>query len=115
MNVFIIENQGWQGNYFEWQVPEQRRFPHGSYNNTNVDNHTNVNSPNFLNVLDSYSSKQAIPRQLLTPYLSMMEVPELLQSHGWDHIEMVAENTSVDPLEVSISKLKLNYKNYCLH
>ena len=59
------DNQGWQGNHFEWQVPEERRFPHPPYNNTNVDNHTNVNSPNILNVLDSYPSKQAITHTTL--------------------------------------------------
>ena len=99
-------SQGWQGNHFEWQVPEQRRFPHAPYNNVNVDNYTNVNSPNFLNLLDSYSSGQAIIQTTLN------SIPEYDGSNKaatipWsDHIEMVAENTGINPLEVGISKLQ---------
>ena len=58
-------NHGLQGNHFEWQVPEPRRFPKAPYNNTNVNNHTNVNSPSFLHVLGSFSSKQAITQTTL--------------------------------------------------
>ena len=105
-NCIYYDNQGWQGNCFEQQVPEQRRFPHAPYNNTNIDNHTDVNSPNFLNVLDSYSSKKAIIKT------SLNSIPEYDGSYKavtipWlDHIEMVAENTGIDPLEVGIGKLK---------
>ena len=99
-------DQCWQGNCFEQQVPEQRMFPHAPYNNTNVGNHTNVNSPNFLNVLDSYSSKQAITQTTLN------SIPEYDGSNKFatipwlDHINMVAENTGIDPLKVGISKSK---------
>ena len=53
------DNQGWQGNHFDWQVPKQRWFPQASYNLTTA------NNPNFLHVLDSYSSKQAITQMTL--------------------------------------------------
>ena len=97
-------NQGWQGNQFEWQVPEQRRFSHAPCNNTNYNNHTNVNSTNSLHVLDSYSSKQAITQTTLN------SIPEYDGSKKaatilWlDQIKMVAENTGIDPLEVGIGK-----------
>ena len=100
------DNQGCQGNHFEWQVPEQRRCPQAPYNNTKVDNHPNVNSPNFLHVLGNFSSKQTITQTTLNC------IPEYDGSNKaatilWlDHIEMVAENTGINPLEVGISILK---------
>ena len=100
------DNHGWQGNHFEWQVPEQRRFPHAPYNNTNIDNNTNVNSSNFSHVLGSFCSKQAITQTTLN------SIPEYDGSNKaatipWmDHIEMVAENTGINPLQEGFSKLK---------
>ena len=41
-NYRYHNNEGWQGSNFDRQVPEQRRFSHSAYNNTNV------NNPNFL-------------------------------------------------------------------
>ena len=52
-NHRYYDNHGWQGSNFDRQVPEQRRFSNAVYSNTIVSN------PNFLHVLDSYSSKQA--------------------------------------------------------
>ena len=50
------DNQGWPWNNFDRrQVSEQRRFPHSSYNNTNVNNPT----------LDGYSTKQALTQTSL--------------------------------------------------
>ena len=100
------DNQGWQGNHFEWQVPEQRRFPYAAYNNTNADNHTNVNSPNFLNLLDSYSSKLSITSTTLNSmpeYNGSNKAATILWLY---HIDMVAENTGTNPLKVGIGKLK---------
>ena len=104
-NHIYYDNQGWQGNCFEWQVPEQR-FSHAPYNNTNVDNHTNVNSPNSLNVWDSYSSKQAITQTTLNS-IPKYDWSNKVATILWlDHTEMVAENTDINLLKVGISKLK---------
>ena len=90
-------SQGWQDNHFDWQVPEQRGFPQAPYNHNNA---------NFLHILHNYSSKQAIIQMTLN------SIPEYDGSNktatiSWlDHIEMVAENTGIDPIEVGIGKLK---------
>ena len=72
----------------------------------NVDNHTNVNSSNFLNVLDSYSSNQAITQTNLN------SIPEYDGSNKAGTIPWLVilkwwqRNTSIDPLKVGISKIK---------
>ena len=35
----------------------------------------------------------------------MMGVTEKPQSHGWDKVELITENTGIDPLRIAISKL----------
>ena len=93
-------NQDWQSNHLDWQAPEQRRFSQSLYNPTYV------NNPNFLHVLDSHSSKQAITQ------ITLNSIQEYNGSNTdatilWlDHIKMVAGNTGIDPLKVGISKLK---------
>ena len=77
-------------------IPGQRRFPWAHCNKTYGNSHTNVKSPDFLHVLGSFSSKQAIMQTTLN------SIPEYDRSNKaatilWlDHIEMVA----------GISKLK---------
>ena len=100
------DKQGWQGNHLEQQVLEQRRFPQAPYNNTNVDNHINVNSPNFLHVSDSYSSKQAITQTTINPVLECDGSNKTSTILWLDPIEMVAENTGINPLKIGISKWK---------
>ena len=94
------DNQGWQGNHFDWQVPKQRRFPQASYNPNNT------NNPTFLHVLDSYSSKQVITQTTLNVIPEYDGTDKAATLPWLDHIEMVAENTGIDPLKVGISKLK---------
>ena len=91
------DNQGWKGNYFDWQVPEESRFPQVSYNPTN---------PNFLHVLDNYSSKQTITQMTLNVIPEYNGSDKAATILWLDHIEMVAENIGIDPLKVGISKLK---------
>ena len=94
------ENQDWQGTNFNRQVPEQRRFSHSLYNNTNV------NNPNFLHVLDSYSSKQAMTQMALNCIQKYDGSNKDAMIPWLDHIEMVAEKTGIDLREAGISKLK---------
>ena len=92
------DNQGWQGNHFEWQIPEQRMYPHAPYNNTNVDNHTNVNSPNFLNVLDSFFSKQAITQTTLNSIPEYDGSNKAAISCGWTTLRWWQRTLALTPL-----------------
>ena len=97
---YHYNSQSWQGNHFDQQVPEQRRFPQSLYNPTNV------NNPNFLHVLHGYSSKQTITQTTVNS-IQEYDGSNMDATIPWlDPIEMVAGNTGLDPLEVGISKLK---------
>ena len=76
------------------------RLPQSPYNPTNV------NNPNFLHVLDSYSSKQAITQTTLNSILKYDGSNKDATIPWLDHIKMVVENTGRNPLKVGISKLK---------
>ena len=81
-------------------MPEQRRFHNSTYSNTNV------NDPNFLHVLDSYSSKQVLTQMALNS-IQEYNVTNKDATILWlDHMEMVGEKTGIDPLEVGIGKFK---------
>ena len=99
-NCRYYDNQGWQGSNFDRQVSEQRRFSNSAYSNTNV------NNPNFLHVLDSYSSKQALTQITINSIQEHNETNKDATNLWSDHIEMAAVKTGIDPLEVGISKLK---------
>ena len=99
-NHRYYDNQGWQGSNFERWVPEQRMFSHSAYNNTNV------NNPDYLHVLHSYSSKQALTQMTLNSIQEYDGTNKDAMILWLDHIEMVAHNTGTDTLEVRISKLK---------
>ena len=99
--VYIhYNNQVCKGNHFDWQVPEQRSFPQAPYNPADG------NNPNFLHVLDSYSSTQAITETSLNAILEYNGSDKAATILWLDHIKMVAENTGIDNLKVGISKLK---------
>ena len=100
MIVFIMTTRVGKVTIFHWQVPEQGRFPQAPYNPTNA------NNPNFLPVLDSYSSKQAIIQMTLNAILEHNGSNKAATIPWLDHVKMVAENTGIDPLKVGICKLK---------
>ena len=93
------DNQGWQSSNFDTQVPEQR-FSNSAYNNSNV------NNPNFLHVLDSYSSKQALTQMTLYSIQEYYETNKDASIPLLGYTEMVAEKTGIDTLEVAVSILK---------
>ena len=99
-NDRYYDKQGWQDSNFDRQVPEQRRFHNSAYSNSNV------NNPNFLHVLDSYSSKQALTQMTLNSIQEYDGSNKDAMIPWLDHIEMVAGKTGIDPLEVGINKLK---------
>ena len=94
------KNQSWQDNNFDRrQVPEERRFSQSSYNN-------NENNPDFLYVLDGYSTKQALTQMSLNSIQEYDGRNKDAMIPWLDHIKMVVEKYGIDPLEVGISKLK---------
>ena len=99
-NCRYYDNQSWEVSNFDRQVPKQRRFSNCTYNNTNV------NNPNFLHVLDSYSIKQVLTQMTLNSIQEYDGTNKQATILWLDHTEMVAEKIGIDPLEVGISKLK---------
>ena len=95
------DNQDWQGNNFHrrW-ISDQRRFSHSLHYNTNS------NNTNFLTVLDGYSTKQALTQMLLNSIQEYGGSNKDATISCLDHIEMVAEKTGIDPLEIGISSFE---------
>ena len=75
-------------------------FSHSAYNNTDV------NNPNFLHVLDSYSSKQALTQMTLNSIQEYDGTNKDATILWLDYIKILTEKTGIDPLEQGISKLK---------
>ena len=88
-NHRYYDNQDWQGSNFDRQVPEQRRFQNSTYSNTKV------NNSNFLHVLISYSSKQALTQMTLNSIQECDGSNKDATIPWLDHIDMVAEKKLV--------------------
>ena len=95
-------SQSWQDNNFDRrQVHDQRRFSQSPQNNYN-----GSTDPNFLNILDSYSTRQPLAQTSLNSLQGYDRSNKDITTQWLDHFKMVAEKTGKDPLEVGISTLK---------
>ena len=73
------------------------------------------NNPNFLTILDSYSTRQTLAQTSLNSLQEYDGSNKDMTIEYLDHIEMVAEKTGIDPLEVGITKLRISPRQHKCH